>query len=389
MSSYLKNVAGGFFGNEYLRDYAHASKTFRANNQQNAPKFKFLFHVYFNINLTTAFSDRMENFGLLVKTVKLPSFNIETHTFNQYNRKRIVQTKIKYDPINVTFHDDNQNLLNTMWYNYYTYYYSDGLHPSVVFSGNRGANPSGSNNLANYNDRNIYKEYNSSTEKWDWGFIGDTSVSSSASAVREPFFKDITIFGFNQHNFIAYTLINPIITAFNHDTYSYSETSGVMENSMTLQYETVVYNQGAIDGNQPDNIVTGFASSANYDRRVSPIAVPGTNSNVLGSSGLVNGEGGFVQPLSERNMNQASKDASVAYNASKNIGLITEATGIQQNVQSALQSTVNSTRQKLFDIPVYGQTPSITSGAGVPIANSQPIDIASVPNIGVQVTSAA
>ena len=33
-----------------LRDYTHASLTFRTNNYQNTPKLKFLFHVYFEIN---------------------------------------------------------------------------------------------------------------------------------------------------------------------------------------------------------------------------------------------------------------------------------------------------------------------------------------------------
>jgi hypothetical protein len=46
----LKDTAAGFFGNEYLRDYTHAAKTFRPNGYQYAPKFKFLFHVYFEIN---------------------------------------------------------------------------------------------------------------------------------------------------------------------------------------------------------------------------------------------------------------------------------------------------------------------------------------------------
>jgi hypothetical protein len=122
----LTDAANGFFGNDYLRDYTHASKTFRPNAYQYAPKFKFLFHVYFEIN-QSAYAVGLPqgaNFGLAVKSVKLPSYTFDTHTMNQYNRKRIVQTKIKYDPIDITFHDDNGNLIRNMWYNYYTYYYN-------------------------------------------------------------------------------------------------------------------------------------------------------------------------------------------------------------------------------------------------------------------------
>ena len=72
----LKGTAAGFFGNDYLRDYYHASKTFTPNAYQRAPKFKFLFHVYFEINpaaYKVGLSDGT-NFGLEVKTVKLPSY---------------------------------------------------------------------------------------------------------------------------------------------------------------------------------------------------------------------------------------------------------------------------------------------------------------------------
>ena len=86
----LKDTAGGFFGSEYLRDYTHAAKTFIPNAYQYAPKFKFLFHVYFNINTSAyaAGADNGANFGLAVKSIKLPSYNFDVVTLNQYNRKR-------------------------------------------------------------------------------------------------------------------------------------------------------------------------------------------------------------------------------------------------------------------------------------------------------------
>ena len=72
-----------FFGNDYLKDYTHASKTFRTNGYQNLPRFKFLFHVYFNINTTEIPALRQvfqagsqSTVGLLVKNIQLPQFNI-------------------------------------------------------------------------------------------------------------------------------------------------------------------------------------------------------------------------------------------------------------------------------------------------------------------------
>jgi hypothetical protein len=94
----LSGAVGGFFGSDYLRDYTHASKTFRPNSYANAPKLKFLFHTYFEINqeILNAGVDSRQNYGLLVKDIKLPSYQFETVQLNQYNRKRIVQIRTYY-----------------------------------------------------------------------------------------------------------------------------------------------------------------------------------------------------------------------------------------------------------------------------------------------------
>ena len=330
VGNFLNNVAGAFFGNEYLRDYTHASKTFRTGNYAYAPKFKYLFHVYFDVN-TNAFqqaSTLKSNFGILVKSVKLPNFTFNTHELNQYNRKRIVQTKIKYDPIDITFHDDNNNLINSLWYRYYTYYYADGTKPKVVFAGKRGGAPDTqtagggaevSATAANYNARTQYVP--SITGDDTWGYIGETSVPSGPDPVKLPFFKNITIFGLSRHNFIAYTLINPIITRFGHDTYDYEQSAGIMQNSMSIEYETVVYNQGEIDGTKPGNIVTGFGDQQNYDRKLSPIALPGSNSNVIGPTGLINSAGGAITDFAGGKLLSSLATAGRIYNSTKNINL--------------------------------------------------------------------
>lgn len=387
----LKDAAGGFFGSDYLRDYTHASKTFRSNTYENAPKLKFNFHVYFDIN-PEAYTRPNANFSLLVKSVKLPSFSFATHEMNQYNRKRIVQTKVKYEPIDVRFHDDNGNLINSMWYKYFTYYYKDAENPNVVFAGSRGGKApnntsgnSGSPTSADYNAKTTYVP--STTGYTDYGYIGESSQPSGPDPKKIPFFKNITVFGMNRHNFIAYTLINPIITRFNHDTYSYSESSGTMENGMTLDYETVVYNQGAIDGRTPDNIITGFGTQGYYDRTLSPIAIPGSNGSILGQNGLVDGVGGAFTQLEGGNFAAAAKIAGTAYNTFKNINLKeTLKSEVKNAVSNALLNTANPTRSVQWDIPNYGATPSNKGTAGAPSAGTvSPAQQGPNPNAGSQV----
>ena len=120
-----------FFGNDYLRDYTHASKVFRTNGYSNSPRFKFLFHVYFNLNTTqipqlrNVLGADQSTIGLLVKNIDLPKYKIDVETLNQYNRKRLIQKKIDYQPVNLKFHDDGGDLIRNLWYNYYSYYYAD------------------------------------------------------------------------------------------------------------------------------------------------------------------------------------------------------------------------------------------------------------------------
>jgi hypothetical protein len=380
-SDQFNNAAGAFFGSDYLRDYKHASKTFRSNGYAYSPKFKFLFHVYFNINQEayTKNTLRNENFGLAVKTVKLPSYSFQISENNQYNRKRLTYTKVKYDPIDITFHDDNNNLINGLWVNYFTYYFRDASKPNVVFSGARGtpqpttqsiANGQGNNTLADYNFRNTYSD---NLVNNDWGYIGEANAPTSTgnpTPQKVPFFKDITIFGFNQHNFTAYTLINPIITRFAHDTYSYGENAGIMENSMALDYETVVYNQGSLDGGKPENYIPGFGDEATYDRLLSPIAKPGSNRTIMGQGGLVDGVGGTIRSLAEGDILGAVRNAGTTYNSFKgqNLKQIAKAEATTGLINS-IQGTPN--RNQLFNTPIFGATPSGQGTAGAPSGASQ------------------
>lgn len=373
----VTNAAGDLFGSEYLRDYAHASKVFRTNSYEKAPKLKFLFHTYFEIN-SEAYPDQT-NFGLMVKDVRLPSFTFKNKQLNQYNRKRVVQTKINYTPVEINFHDDNGDNINKLWEAYYRYYYYDGTNPSNVLSGGRGVginNPS-----SDYNSRNIYEDDLTSSGGVDWGFSGG---QTSSDGKKVPFFKNITIFGLHQHKFTAYTLINPVITEFSHDSYNYSEVQGTMANKMTVDYETVVYNYGTLDGSTPGNIVTGFGDGSDYDLVPSPIMGKNANQTVLGQGGLVDAAGGAIESFNEGNVLGAIRNASAVYNGLKNPNLV-------ENVATeALVTLINSfqntptTRNTNFNFPSAGQIPGPLALANTPTVNA----ISNPPLLTTDITNA-
>lgn len=383
----LTNTAKGFFGNEYVRDYTHASKTFRTNAYQYSPKLKFLFHVYFEINpaaYAVGLSNNV-NFGLAVKTVQLPKYTFDTHVMNQYNRKRIVQTKLKYDPITITFHDDNGGatgsptaggIIRNMWYNYYTYYYKDATKPVISPVNNQTNNGKGNTGGASYNTRNIYAK--DLTGDVDWGYVGESSQQSGTTSQASqgiskiPFFKNIQIYGMNEHNFVQYTLVNPIITSFEHDTYSYAEGSGTMENRMTIDYETVVYAEGA----GPAQKVPGFGNTANYDTTQSPIARPGANKTILGQGGLIDAATGALNDLPNNPLG-ALRTLGTAYNTFKNTNLKQLAVGeIKGAVAGAVAQQLPGSVRSTSYYPGYNQSPAATTAgnAGTGMAQAPAVN---------------
>ena len=329
----------GFVGVNTLKDYAHASKVFTTNGYELAPRNKFLFHVYFNLNtaeipaLAAAFpSSDTSSLGVLVKTAQLPTFNVETETLNQYNRKRVIQKKINYQPIAIDFHDDGGDVVRNMWYNYYSYYYKV---PNQQYGAGAAvpAENGSIGELANkigfaYGTRDIY---DGNRPINDWGFIGESYDQASAggpggnsggdqSSGKPPFFKDITIYGLNQHKFAAYTLINPLIKEWRHDTYDYSQGAGIMQNSMTIEYETVKYFSGAIGKVRPDTNVQGFANPTHYDTVRSSLARPGSTASVLGQGGLLDTGIGIIGDLQSGSVSGvigALQKAGTSYNTFK------------------------------------------------------------------------
>lgn len=385
----------GFFGTDYLKDYTHASKTFRANGYELAPRQKFLFHVYFNLNvieipvLTSVFSSNdRTNLGLLVKTVELPRFEFDVDTKNQYNRKRLTQSKINYSPVQLSMHDDGSDLARNLWYNYFSYYYKDPTQPywsPSVTNGILGAQGNGGgNNRYSYNGRDQYLDDRIVS---DWGYVGESYFDGTASTSAEgkpPFFKDITIFGFNQHKFVAYVLINPLISAWSHDRYDYSEDGGIMQNDLTIQYETVKYYDGALSGQTPEKNVPGFADPSHYDLIKSPLARPGSTASILGQGGLVDTIGGIVSDLQSGSVTGllgAIQKGGTAYNTfkGKNLQSIVknEANAIAKDIvrgelPSAARSQTNSPDAFFFpkvpqgDNPTADQTASPRSATPTP-----------------------
>ena len=342
--SFGNDFLKGFFGSDFLKDYTHASKTFRANGYELAPKYKFLFYVKFNLNtagipaLRQLFPSGVDNeIGIVVKSAELPRYTFDVDTMNQYNRKRLVQSKINYQPVNITFHDDGSNLITNMWYNYFSYYYKDPSHKYQnvpATSGTPGEQGGLTQPRADYNGRDTYT---ANRDQNDWGYVGESYSDATGgvpSGGKPRFFNDITIYGMNQQKFSQYTLINPIIDSWQHDTYDYSEGNGTMEHRMTIQYETVKYYSGNLNDhvNNPgaDSLVKGFADPTHYDTVKSPLARGGSTGSVLGPGGIVDG----AQTIAGAIADPSVKNILGAIQAGGNIEELLRDPNIRQIIES-------------------------------------------------------
>lgn len=372
MPTFGQQFLQGFLGGAgTLRDYTHASKTFTTNAYELKPRFKFLFHVKFTLNsnipaLNQIFTtDDNVSISYLVKTVDLPKFNISTETLNQYNRKRIVQNKIEYQPITITMHDDGGDVSRNLWYNYFAYYYKDSVQP---YGNSTGTTLGPSNNQSSGQGvwpRDIYSD---NRQVNDWGFIGESYSDGGQSASgKPPFFSDIRIYGMDQHKFAEYVLINPVITNFSHDQYNYSEGGGIMQNSMTIAYESVKYYSGAIGDSRPDNNVQGFADPAHYDQTKSALARPGSTSTVFGQGGLLDAGAGILEDLQNAQTGGpaaligAAMKAGTVYNTfkGKNIASLAKGESVALGTQ-AIKSGIRNNNGRFFptqQTPSNNQTP--------------------------------
>jgi len=357
VGSFGQDFAKGFFGTEGTRDYTHASKVFRTNAYELKPRFKFLFHVTFTINtakipaLNGIFAtDDVTNLSYVVKSVNLPTYSIDTATMNQYNRKRLIQTKIKYNPVTITFHDDGGDNVRNMWYNYYAYYYKDASQKYGSDTNTNGSAGASQNQQTGFGgwDRDIYSN---DRQVNDWGYIGesynDGTSSTNTSTGKPPFFRDIRIAGFDKnHKYAEYVLINPIISGWQHDTYDYAQGNGIMENKMTIDYETVKYYDKA-----PNKSAVGFANPSHYDTRRSPLARPGSTNSIFGQGGLLDVVDGISEDLqsgSVLGLIGAVQKAGTFYNTNQQNGgfkklLINEGTALgTQAIQAALPGAIRS-----------------------------------------------
>lgn len=166
----------------------------------------------FHFTLVLMMADQAVQFTR-VSTATQASYSFDTQIANQYNKKRVVQTKVNYDPITIQFYDTHDNQWHNIWRRYMAFYYNNniGIEGQTSTEGNETAIP---------------------FFETEMGFTPNTS---------RYFFPQISIIQ-NGHGWIDQhretRLINPMITDMRGDTLDYSDSQPV-QYSVTFQPESV------------------------------------------------------------------------------------------------------------------------------------------------------
>ena len=295
INNFLKGFQDGLPG---MKDYQHASRLYIDNNFKLMPKQKFLFHVVFNTD-ETLFVDGFNaneryELNMLVKACDLPKYNMSMEEKTQYNKKMYTATRIAYEPVNITFHDDHADTVNAFWKKYYEYNIADSI----------GMN----NDLTISNTKDDYYDFGDARATTKFGL--DTPKQS-----KKPYLKGIEIFVLHKQRFTSMTLVNPVIGSFSHDSLDQADGQGIMNNTMQILYETVIYKAGIVNKNN----VPGFAT-VHYDNSPSPLSVLGGGTNsIFGPGGVVDGIGSVMRDVQSGNILGAILGASNTYNNAKKI----------------------------------------------------------------------
>lgn len=78
------------------------------------PYLKFAWEVELSLGSGGESKGLFSTGPLVAKTCELPRFSVETQVVNVYNHKTIVQTKMNYEPITMTFYDQTNNVAESL-----------------------------------------------------------------------------------------------------------------------------------------------------------------------------------------------------------------------------------------------------------------------------------
>jgi hypothetical protein len=208
-----------------VRDSHYAGRTFFPNyGDLLVPQPKFLFAVRF-------FRKKLENPTIgpiqpgkdpafVAKAMDRPKLDFGVEELNQYNKPRLVHTKVKYGDTTIRFHESVDGRVLDLIKDYYRFYYGDS---------------SLSKSLSSFRNDVIASEY--ATDGRGWGYAPSLEIKGT----DQYFFSKVVLYNFFGGMYDSITLVHPKIVSFDHDSNDASDGTAGTEIKMTLKYEGIIY----------------------------------------------------------------------------------------------------------------------------------------------------
>ncbi len=221
-----------------LRDFRNAA---RLTPGVNPPRQKFQGYVNFILNrelYSALYGDRSQNefrtqISSLVRTADLPSVVFQTETKNAFNMKKIVNTGVTYNPVNMTVFDTVGNEWLTILMKYFSFHFMDPRNAQKADDRDIAAGNIREGGVKNFNSR--------------FGKNNESQFDSNAAGYNlnpsAQFFERIDYVLYHGNKGVQYSIINPMMSEFKPGNIDYGS-SDLQEFSMSFDYERfTVYNK--------------------------------------------------------------------------------------------------------------------------------------------------
>ena len=277
--------------NMFERSSHHATYNFNQEGTtlyRNQPRFPFEYYIDIKLNKVGTASSYVQKFfntqewvqiAPLVKSVSMPSFKIITTPLNQYNRKRLSQTRIMYEPVRMVLHDVADGKTLSFWEMYYRYYFMDGNEPGMNVA--KQPQTAGTDLATQYSVENFLNNYGNTGSLYGLNLQSTAtskvdSYSATSGIVPMPYdtvgnkqdtdnivtdklsnhgfgfnlptvgkerdlIKLINIYQVHAGKFNQVALVNPRISEFKHDVLDYAESGKTLELTFMIEYEYAYY----------------------------------------------------------------------------------------------------------------------------------------------------
>jgi len=217
----------------YMRDFKNG---YRFRPDVNPPRQQFNGFVNFILNRNVyEFLYNAEGKGSkqelrttmssLVRTADLPSASFKTETLPQYNKKKIVNTGVEYEPVSITVLDTVGNEWLTILMKYFSYHF---MNPRNKSSGAKGREFNKAGEVGGLDMMN--SEFGSTNSF-------DSNAAGYNTNLTPYFFERIDYVLYHGNKGVQYSLINPVITGFKTSSIDYSS-SNMMEFNLQFAYES-------------------------------------------------------------------------------------------------------------------------------------------------------